>query len=70
MTFSAYCLFSDAECDDPPELQNGTILHLNETFVLYVCNDGYQFQAGVGYSTSRTCLANGIWTNDTILCSK
>ena len=61
---------SDAECGDPPELQNGRISHLNETFVLYDCIDGYQFQEGIGYGTSRTCLTNGIWTNENIFCSE
>jgi hypothetical protein len=64
------CITSDAECGDPPELQNGMISHLNETFVLYDCIDGYQFQEGIEYGTSRTCLTKGIWTNENIICSK
>jgi hypothetical protein len=62
------CTPLESECGNPPELQNGRISHLNETFVLYDCIDGYQFQEGIGYGTSRTCLTNGIWTNENIFC--
>ncbi|CAI8047957.1 Tyrosine-protein kinase transforming protein SEA [Geodia barretti] len=62
-------ILCNAECGDPPELQNGGISYLDKTFVSYDCIGGYQFQEGVGYSTSRTCLTSGNWTNETILCN-
>ena len=59
---------SVVECGDPPELSNGRISHLNETFVTYDCDDGYFFQEGL--STSRTCLENGNWTKENIISDK
>ena len=59
---------SVVECGDPPELSNGRVSHLNETFVTYDCDDGYFFQEGL--STSRTCLENGNWTKENIICCK
>ena len=64
------------DCGDPPEVLNGrfssvsTATIQNNTVVTYECLEGFQFVEGSGHATLRTCLDSGIWSEESILCSK
>ena len=61
------------DCGDPPEVENGLISYISfnaTTTVTYECADGYYLQEDIEYSTSRTCLTSGNWSEENILCSE
>ena len=72
--FMKWNVLITGDCGDPPEIENGLISYISfnatTTTVTYECADGYYFQEGVEYSTSRTCLTSGNWSEENILCSK